>query len=344
MSVDVFNFKIGDKVRCCYESGSIKSSFIPEKGTIGVVKKICTDASGKMYEVAVKWPKESVSPGGVIEGEEYCWFINPEHIEQFSSKFKVGDKVRYIGIDTCSSMFYPPFGTIGIIKIPEDECGDVVVQWPAGTTEKRGLLPTAPYSWAVNIVQIEKVDKNRENEEENMSNKEIAAMLESKFNKNELKNTEDLIGTAYRCGYLRAKKGRPFKYEEKNNVNKKKNNSEKDCNCEGNNKCGCESGCCSKEKFIVINNKKIWYDDDPDKRFEFGDKIVFIEDSEYDSPVWPKQGTMGIFLEECHFGVGDFSGGFWALWENYAEVGKEVNEKRYCWYEYCRKVIRVEDI
>lgn len=195
--------------------------------------------------------------------------------------FNVGDKVRYIESEDYSSMCYPPLGTIGIVKIPEDEFGDIVVQWPAGTTGKRGLLSTVPYSWAVNITKVEKVDENSENEEENMSNEEITAMLESKFNKNGLKNIEDLIGTAYRCGYLRAKKGRSFKYEEKTNVNKNKNNSEKDCGCDSNNKCGNKPGCCSKEKIVVNNNKKIWCENGPDKKHrwdEYCRKVIRVED------------------------------------------------------------------
>ena len=142
---------------------------------------------------------------------------NKEH------KFKVGDRVR------CTykfSRYYPPIGTIGtVLKMGEDN--DVRVQWEKGTTPSDGC-------WFALLECIESVV-----EEPNLTDEEIWEMLQPKmkkigmvspcsrveirssdipfFSTNHLTkqyNEEDVqraIATAYRSGYGRAMKGRPFK-------------------------------------------------------------------------------------------------------------------------------------
>lgn len=139
------------------------------------------------------------------------------------SKFNVGDKVRYIGKDHIEMpKFYPEIGTIGTV-VNEGEDTDCYIQWPKGSTSKEDC-------WYCSNNDIELV-KN-----EDMTNEEIWEMLRPKMEKNSLKSVASIIHTstdkdcskfnlthvyaeddvhnaialAYKVGYLRAMKGRPF--------------------------------------------------------------------------------------------------------------------------------------
>ena len=140
------------------------------------------------------------------------------------SKFKTGDKVKYIGKDHREMPeFYPEIGTIGTV-VKESGDTDWYIQWPKGSTSREDC-------WYCDENDIELVV------DENMTNEEIWEMLESKMRKNGLKkkmgalycgnnltngywvytlnDAHNAIATAYRSGYLRAMKGRPFKFGEK---------------------------------------------------------------------------------------------------------------------------------
>lgn len=143
-------------------------------------------------------------------------------------KFKVGDKVRYIGTEhETDPQWYPAIGTIGTVKsVYETDC---YIQWAKGTTSDNDC-------WYCNKGDVELV------ENEDMTNEEIWKMLEPKMVKNGLKSTtstirlpaqwcygdpldivksyeenmvHNAIAIAYRSGYERAMKGRPFKIGEK---------------------------------------------------------------------------------------------------------------------------------
>ena len=153
------------------------------------------------------------------------------------SKFNVGDKVKFINTDyTERSDFYPLYGTIGEIK--EDCGGSYWVQWPKGSTSDDDC-------WCCDESDLEaiKINKNEMIWKMNdMTNEKIWEMLKPKMEKNGLEqygatfpvvaningNTEwttysiyfkeavhNAIALAYRSGYLRAIKGRPFKFGEK---------------------------------------------------------------------------------------------------------------------------------
>lgn len=144
------------------------------------------------------------------------------------SKFNVGDKVRYIG---SSHEFvperYPCVGTIGEIKSVQKWSS--LVQWTKGSTSNNDR-------WYCSNKDMEIV------ENENMTNEEIWKMLKSKMRKNGLTSKVNVVKTnvdnypdneveiikayyesdvhnaiaiAYRSGYERAIKGRPFKFGEK---------------------------------------------------------------------------------------------------------------------------------
>lgn len=136
------------------------------------------------------------------------------------SKFNVGDKVKYIGPEhDINPQWFPIVGTIGTVAKDVDEI-DCYIQWPKGSTSKEDR-------WYCNKNDIELV------ENEDMTNEEIWKMLENKMQKNgfhyslayDKNNVEyemysrglvfDLIAIAYRSGYERAMKGRPFKIGEK---------------------------------------------------------------------------------------------------------------------------------
>lgn len=144
------------------------------------------------------------------------------------SKFNVGDKVRYIGKDhiDCPE-YYPTIGTIGTV-VNEGGDTDWYIQWPKGSTSKEDCW----YCDENDIELVENVD---------MTNEEIWEMLSPKMEKNGLtsniysctkvddngfpcffleeayknKDVHNAIAIAYRSGYERAIKGRPFKIGEK---------------------------------------------------------------------------------------------------------------------------------
>ena len=137
------------------------------------------------------------------------------------SKFNVGNKVRYIGTEhDINSQWYPSIGTIGTVVENVDEI-NCYIQWTKGSTSKEDR-------WYCNKNDIELV------EDTDMTNEEIWKMLESKMHKNGLKpcgshllftgnisnvyaleDVHNAIALAYKVGYLRSQKGRPFKIGEK---------------------------------------------------------------------------------------------------------------------------------
>lgn len=139
-------------------------------------------------------------------------------------KFNVGDKVRYIGAKhDIHPQWFPIVGTIGTVLQDVDEV-DCYIQWSKGSTSENDCW----YCDKNNIELVENVD---------MTNEEIWEMLESKMRKNGLKkkmgalycgntltngywvytldDVHNAIALAYKVGYLRAMKGRPFKFGEK---------------------------------------------------------------------------------------------------------------------------------
>lgn len=142
-----------------------------------------------------------------------------------NKKYNVGDKVRYIGKDHIDyPEYYPTIGTIGKIIGALDDDPDCYIQWPKNSTSGNDE------HWC-STDDIELV------EDTDMTNEEIWEMLESKMRKNGLKkkmgalycgniltngywvytlnDVHNAIALAYKVGYLRAMKGRPFKIGEK---------------------------------------------------------------------------------------------------------------------------------
>lgn len=139
------------------------------------------------------------------------------------SKFKTGDKVRYINTDHDTNPdYYPPYGTIGVFK------GNNWVQWPTDVTSGDGY-------WCCDESDIELVIDEKKTIDTNMTNEEIWEMLKPKMEKNKIlnpswgmwglsyyeKDVHNAIAIAYRSGYERAMKGRPFKIGEKKPEEKK---------------------------------------------------------------------------------------------------------------------------
>lgn len=119
-----------------------------------------------------------------------------------------------------------------------------------------------------------------ENTKAEMSNEEIWDMLVKKMRKNGIvfdlianysdclyseETLQKAVALAYKCGYMRAQKGRPFKYGEKK----------------------------TKERNFVKDKDghKIFYEDDA--VLEVGTKVVFIDNGS-SGGVWPVHGTVGV--------------------------------------------------
>lgn len=143
----------------------------------------------------------------------------------------IGNKVRCIYKADC---YHPEIGTIGTIVDYDkrDEDANYKVQWPKGTTIGDDRW------WAINrCIELVEDDVTNEQKISEMTNKEIWEMLKLKMEKNGLEiagylqdytgevgcydedDVHNAIALAYRSGYIRAIKGRPFKIGEK----KKKN-------------------------------------------------------------------------------------------------------------------------
>ena len=138
----------------------------------------------------------------------------------------IGKKVRFVGKSAGEfyELFAPDYGTIGTIT---DVCGgDMEVEWPKGSVVNDGAF------WYT---------KNELELVEEMTNEEIWEMLKPKMEKNGFldkafevcfidracehnvnkkevflkKDVCEAIALAYKVGYLRSQKGRPFKIGEK---------------------------------------------------------------------------------------------------------------------------------
>lgn len=134
----------------------------------------------------------------------------------------IGKKVRFVGKPTSEfyELFAPDYDTVGTIT---DVCGgDMEVEWPKGSVLNDGAF------WYT---------KNELELVEEMTNEEIWEMLRPKMIKNGLieyqggfylnglmvpagyvyiaDRANEAIAIAYRSGYERAMKGRPFKIGEK---------------------------------------------------------------------------------------------------------------------------------
>ena len=201
--------KIGDIVKYIGNKHDTEPEYYPPIGTPGVVNYIGTQS------IRVKWENGSTS-------DDDFWYCGHDDVEVVSSapeneeskrielgKNMVGKKVRLVNKE--EHYYTVSNGSIGTI-IDFDEDDDITpyqVKWESGEI-----------GW-VFARDIEEIESNPIPE---MSNKEIWEMLKPKTEKNGLKpywgNKEltyyesdviNAIATAYRSGYLRAIKGRPFK-------------------------------------------------------------------------------------------------------------------------------------
>lgn len=134
------------------------------------------------------------------------------------SKFNVGDKVRYIGKpDELYGL--PNYGDVGYV---------------VSTNSKRTYCQVI---WKYDSFSyIKYCDKEEIEMVIDMTDEEIWEMLKPKFNKNNLEglyvridrygyvkeDVHNAIALAYRSGYERAMKGRPFKFDENKGKEKKR--------------------------------------------------------------------------------------------------------------------------
>lgn len=138
-----------------------------------------------------------------------------------------GRKVKFLSNEAHIDMpeFYPAVGTVGTVVEFYDnyeQKKDWKVQWPKGSTSGDDCW----FCDEESVELIEEADKQ-------MTNEEIWKMLKPKMEKNGLEiagylqdyicavacydedDVHNAIALAYKVGYLRAMKGRPFKFGEK---------------------------------------------------------------------------------------------------------------------------------
>lgn len=130
----------------------------------------------------------------------------------------VGKKVVFEDNSYAGMLFYPPVGTIGEVLNYSKEDDAICVQWPEGTTGGDNQW------WVFPDQKVSLVEESIGN----ITNDEIWEMLKHKMEKNNIypfsvfgdeyytaNDAYDAVALAYKIGYLRAKKGRPFKYNHK---------------------------------------------------------------------------------------------------------------------------------
>lgn len=212
--------KIGDIVKYIGNRHDDEPEYYPTVGTTGVAKYI------GISSIRVQWEEGSTS------GDD-CWYCGYNNVEVVSSASEnkeskrvklgrnmVGKKVRLVNKE--EHYYTVPNGSIGTI-IDFDENDDIApyqVKWESDKI-----------SW-VFARDIEEVKSDPIPE---MTNEEIWEMLKSKMEKNNWKGTKmcnipyshwtefcntkwykeddvhNAIALAYKVGYLRSQKGRPFK-------------------------------------------------------------------------------------------------------------------------------------
>ena len=139
----------------------------------------------------------------------------------------VGRKVRFINqkVHELCSGWYPAVGTVGVITKDLKDLKEWRVKWPDGSTSNDD-------EWYCEKDYTEVVEADIQNKDNTyMPYDEIWKMLEPKMEKNGLapsetkfacgmvtrsyydaKDFEKAVALAYKVGYVRAMKGRPFKY------------------------------------------------------------------------------------------------------------------------------------
>lgn len=149
----------------------------------------------------------------------------------------IGKKVIFTGeyaefLHKDSPQFYPCAGTVGTIIEYADE-NDCFVQWPKNTTSKEDC-------WYVpwDCIEFYQQETTYKNYIEEMTDDEIWDMLRPKLKKNDIRrymggiyignkmvdgynvykqiDVEKAVCLAYKVGYFRSQKGRPFKIGDKN--------------------------------------------------------------------------------------------------------------------------------
>lgn len=138
------------------------------------------------------------------------------------SKFNVGDKVVFTNGDKHKRMsqFYPAVGTVGIIKDKDKDDGNIMVNW--GEAEGIVVHPNGMKAWWCDEKDIKPCDAERK-----YTDNEVWEMLKPKMERivtilADVDNFHDevkkMVVDAYRSGYGRAMKGRPFRIKPKNTV------------------------------------------------------------------------------------------------------------------------------
>ena len=139
------------------------------------------------------------------------------------SKFNVGDKVVFMNAEKHEELseFYPAVDSIGVIKEVRDSDGNIMVNW--GEAEGIVVHPNGMKAWWCDEKDIKPCDAERK-----YTDNEVWEMLKPKMRQivpAHIANIDiysptvkNMIVAAYRSGYGRAMKGRPFRIKPKNTV------------------------------------------------------------------------------------------------------------------------------
>ena len=222
---------VGDKVMMIEdELHAEHPEYYPTKGSIGVVVQY----SLRDGIALIDWGQDSGV--NLNEHDEYAWWCSVKRLEKVNtnaqvntqkevcnmSKFNVGDKVVFMNAEKHEELseFYPAVGSIGVIKEVRDSDGNIMVNW--GEAEGIVVHPNGMKAWWCDEKDIKPCDAERK-----CTDNEVWEMLKPKMERivtilADVDNFHDevkkIVVDAYRSGYGRAMKGRPFRIKPKNTV------------------------------------------------------------------------------------------------------------------------------
>lgn len=192
-----YKFKVGSKVR--------KAEKLTVFGTVKKRECVIRDGDGVRIFYTIHWHNSAPNVTQAEENTLVSYDLTGYIVKNTSS-------MKHINYP----MFYPKVGTKGFV-MQYNDFDDFTVHWENGSTSANDTWHC--YVGDVELCKDEKVKFNRQ---ENYTDEEVWAFLKPKmkqYTDSDLirysQEVRDMVVAAYRSGYGRASKGRPFKIGDK---------------------------------------------------------------------------------------------------------------------------------